>query len=330
MKKSLWDISLTRSTAMLLIILTHFFSEISSLRFIGQVTNSAIYTFLFISGYLYGRKDILSFKKWIVQRWIKIMTPIYIWLISIILYRIFIMNPIDISSILIYLFNLQGLLHGIIGIDHLWFTTFMMICYIITPLLQRYRNKYSSFKINKKVRYLIISIVIQVVVSILINPTLGKNLSYVNIYIVGYYFSISFIGKFSTKTFILFSFIATISLFIRFYFKLRFDDTAFYESVIVANTRAVLGIYIFVFCNYIAGYFKGFYFKKIVSSFDKISYELFITHYSFIVGPYLIWGKFPLIISVAFVLISTIISALFLKLADKFFANFISRTILKF
>ena len=39
-----------------------------------------------------------------------------------------------------YIFNLQGFEIYVHGAEHLWYLTIIMICYLITPLLNKYKN----------------------------------------------------------------------------------------------------------------------------------------------------------------------------------------------
>lgn len=63
-KEKDYSISFVRVVSMFLIILTHILNQISEVAFLAQVTNAAVYTFLFISGYLFGTKPINNNKVW--------------------------------------------------------------------------------------------------------------------------------------------------------------------------------------------------------------------------------------------------------------------------
>lgn len=69
------SISFIRVISMLMIILTHLVAEVDSIHFLGQISSVAVYTFIFISGYLFGKKDIYNPFKWLLKRLSRIMIP---------------------------------------------------------------------------------------------------------------------------------------------------------------------------------------------------------------------------------------------------------------
>ncbi len=62
-----YAISLLRVIGMFSIILCHFFGWIG-ISSLSQFFNFGVYLFLFISGFLYGRKQIKDYKKWMWAR----------------------------------------------------------------------------------------------------------------------------------------------------------------------------------------------------------------------------------------------------------------------
>ena len=67
-----------RIFSMVLIILCHIvhlypFIPVSSI--LGEVLNVGVYTFLAISGYLYGQKNVDRFGSWLARRAVKVMLP---------------------------------------------------------------------------------------------------------------------------------------------------------------------------------------------------------------------------------------------------------------
>ena len=46
-----------------------------------------------------------------------------------------------IANWIVYIFNLQGFQIYVHGAEHLWYLTIIMICYLITPILNKYRRK---------------------------------------------------------------------------------------------------------------------------------------------------------------------------------------------
>ena len=315
-------ISATRAIAMLLIIFTHLIREIPNVSFFAQITNAAIYTFLFLSGWLYGKKIVPDFKRWLFLRMKRLLIPVYLWILFIFTFSALFIGKISLNSILIYVFNLQGILGGKRGIDHLWFVTAIMFCYMLTPVLQKFKIRILELDNIKKFVLLIILLIIQVSVSILWNQQIGVYLSYLIAYTLGYYLTSLWDGKLSNKNLCLLTVLVLGSFFLRMISRKFFDGTALYNAAIVANTQLILGIYIFVFVNHFQFFYKGKIMTKAINFFDSFSYEMFITHYAFIVGPLTIWGNFGIMPDSILIILATIISGYILKrITNLFYLN---------
>jgi peptidoglycan/LPS O-acetylase OafA/YrhL len=63
-----------------------------------------------------------------------------------------------------------------------------------------------------------------------------------------------------------------------------FDGTLFYTSIIVLYSQAVLGLWVFFVLSKISVLFAKV--NKVVEYFDNLSFELYIVHYMFFVGPF--------------------------------------------
>lgn len=144
---------------MLSIVLCHtikYYRFIPASSLLGQIFNIGVYSFFIISGYLYGKKDVKNFKKWYIKRIQKIHVPVIILtIIDVIVLIIYFNQDFKISTIIIYLMNLQGIqfisyeitkpiFEEITNLGPLWFTTIIMMCYLQIPFLQKIREKYHS------------------------------------------------------------------------------------------------------------------------------------------------------------------------------------------
>ena len=145
-------IAITRVVAMLSILMCHiikYYSFVPGAAFLGQFFNIGVEMFLIISGYLYGMRFITDYKVWISNRWLKICLPVLVWYIILFFFG----AERNFSTFLIYVFNIQGLswisdyvgfYQPAIGLEHTWFITIIMICYLLIPMLQKVRVKCSS------------------------------------------------------------------------------------------------------------------------------------------------------------------------------------------
>lgn len=151
-------ISLCRVFSMFLIILchiVHLYTFIPGSQFLKEVLNVGVYTFLAISGYLYGQKDIASPGRWLALRAQKIMLPASILSVCVFAAIAVAQRSFDGVSFLVYLVNLQGLAFFLPPqwiffqeqsiLAPLWFVTVIMLCYCLVPLLQKLRGRFPAF-----------------------------------------------------------------------------------------------------------------------------------------------------------------------------------------
>ena len=143
-------ISISRVLGMVFIVICHiikYYPFIPGSEFLGQFFNCGVHIFLFISGYLYGMRKITNFKKWYCKRLITVALPAIIvsWLMIIALYIAG--ENISFNSIIAYSLDIEGLVFlnnslskifpEITGLGPLWFTTIILLCYLLVPILQK-------------------------------------------------------------------------------------------------------------------------------------------------------------------------------------------------
>ena len=278
MKKNL-VIQITRVIAMFMIIICHVVQEFDNkyLKMTGQFFNVGVFIFIFISGYLYGTKKIEKPKKWLISRFFRIMIPVYIFMIFIFGLQIFVNRNFELKYVFIYLFDVQFIFGGVLGAQHLWFLTVIMICYIITLILYRNREKLlKNFKV-----ILLIVFAIAIVLSY-INQDLGRTVMYIGLYISAYVYAN--INKRNKKSIMLLC-LAIIGLFgIRIISRKFLDGTVLYNTIIVCFTQILLAYNIYWLINEL---FKNVKLNenKILNHLDNISYYIYITHMMFMTGP---------------------------------------------
>ena len=138
---------------------------------------------------------------------------------------------------------------GVLGADHTWFMTMLMICYILTPLIE---------KIWKRIQYK--KTQWGILVGLLIVPFIMAYLlpNYIYFIVMCLAFATRFIGR------------------------IMIDGTKLYNLVIVNYTHYVAAACIFMLFSII---FSKVKMLKIVQLVDGISFEIYLCHYMFIVGP---------------------------------------------
>lgn len=170
------SIQIIRICAMLSIILCHLVQEVNNtvIAYTGQFFNVGVFIFIFLSGYLYGKKKIENNKEWLINRAKKIIIPVYSFMIFLIIIHI-VNHTMEYKYIFIYLFDLQYYLGGISGAQHLWFVSVIMLCYIVNIHLQYNNKMIMSKKIN--IIFIMISII-----CVYLSPKFGQTLIYIYIY----------------------------------------------------------------------------------------------------------------------------------------------------
>lgn len=185
---------------------------------------------------------------------------------------------IKIKDWMIYIFDLQGFLGYLYGAEHLWFLSVLALCYLITPILD-YLRTHSSAKVN--VILFLLMVCFQVFSTYCIAKQMGNFLFYINLYIVAY---IMGANKYECKTGIHFS-LAVLMIIIGAIFrligKIIIDGTITYDVMVVDVTQSMIAfgllfIFQFLFDHKV---------NRIVKWFDKISFEVYLVHYMFVIGP---------------------------------------------
>lgn len=87
-----------------------------------------------------------------------------------------------------------------------------------------------------------------------------------------------------------FSIILFLAAIVRLLGKVVFDESILYNIMIVGYTQSIIGFSLFFIIFYIGTRFGEKFKFNIVKFLDDISYEIYLVHYMFIVGPVSIIG----------------------------------------
>lgn len=285
-------VSVSRVLAMFMIIICHIGSATGNSA-IGQLFQTGVQVFLFISGYLYSNKDINNTNRWLWGRFVKICIPCYLFILGAAAVNTFLGNHFSWVMLILGVFNLEGYHHifnkmyyipAIPGTAHLWFITALMICYLLTIFVKR---KPVSLK------YLMIFLSVGIVLGFF-----GIRLDYFWIYFVGYLYGKS-CKKISGKKYALVCLAAIGAGILRMIVKGYCDingENNFYLFVVIPFVYNVLAIWIFttiellVNIRIISEVIVNTPISKVIVWIDGISFYVFITHYIFIDEPLRILG----------------------------------------
>ena len=337
MRKRNCSIVCLRVVSTLLIVLCHiikYYTFIPGSAHFNQFLDVGVQVFLLISGYLYGGKIIKDYNAWFYGRAKRIWLPEII----VVIFDVTIMALMNIKTdsitFIIYLFNLQGILFlnwrffsrvikEITNCGPLWFTTIIMICYLIVPLLQ---NIYTRFTCGKKHPAFRCTMALSglYVITILLSAAGVVDLSCILMFIVGYSFGSLGFNKAYTgiKTSVLISLTMIFLQVIRVVLRIKISDFPYYATYTIIS-HAALGIWIFYIVFMIERKFPIFIRKlaenKVVKRLDSVSYYTYLVHGLFCMGTafnvYIIIGNLWLS-TVLFALMTIVSSFALNKLTD--------------
>ena len=288
-------ISLIRIISMLFIVICHLGAFYNS-ALISQLFNVGVPIFLFISGFLYGKKDIHTWWNWGKKRWISLMIPCYIWMILLhlsgVVANIAVANG---QSCWLVLFNLQGIsflvdaanwaqMSG--GLGHLWFLTALMLCYACLPLLQK-AQPWVQTRSKAGIACLLLA---AFVLKCLCDYTIGLHLGYLLTFIIGYFWS-KRSSMPSSKAVVGWCCMAMACCALRVGGKALWDDTFLYNQIIVSISQTLLAISIFQVLYWMHTQTRQSILHIValggVSQYiDKLTFYIYITHYIFLTGAF--------------------------------------------
>lgn len=279
------SIQVIRIVAMFMIIFDHILCKISfpMQAMIVQVMNSGVFIFLLISGFLFGNKEIKNWKIWFINRLTRICIPLWIFMIIDFIVEAIIWKTFEFKYVFIYAFNLQGILGINTGGTNLWFLTLIMICYLITPVLQWIKKKTLGKYVG--ISAAIIGIIVQIILAYTtdIGMVAGHTLSWcviaIGMYVVGYFVGNTIlsdnIGKTRIGTITVLMIISCILVLI---FNHKFDGQVIYDRIIIYYGMVVVDTWICTVLYKLGQFVKEGIIKKIINHFDRISYEFYIVH----------------------------------------------------
>lgn len=274
-------ISYLRVFAMAMIVLCHLanHSLLGIVHATAQFFNVGVEIFFIISGFLFGIKKIKgSYSKWYQRRFIRLLPSYYVFLVLLLVIHFCGNNEIVTKSWIAQVFCLEGFGYYVHGAEHLWFITIILLCYIITPLLDFLRFNVSD-RFNR-ILYML-SLLVCIYVTFGVNKQAGIYLLKLNIFIWAYICG-SLYERFLGVRQIIFCVLGVLGVFFRITGKVVFDSTILYDVLIVGISQGMIA---FSFLGVFYGLFKNCKNSKAVAFFDSISYEIYLVHYMLVVGP---------------------------------------------
>lgn len=315
-----YAISLLRLISTVLIVACH------CLQWFGSELawwfNVGVQIFLCISGYLYGKGRSQSVIQFYKHRIIKILLPYYIVFLAFSL-AIFVVNPAAFD----YKLFLGGLLlrKTIQGGEHLWFIPYILLCYLITPLLNSFRDEY----IRNSKSWLIFT-AMSIVIAFIILGLFDRffNPAWITCYILGYCLAIND-DYISTRIIVLlFGFLAFIGNGIQVYldYVIHHSFNGLWNTIyqyIKYYNHSTLGIFLFLLgLKVFEASEMSPNWKVLLRFSDYYSYEIYLIHQFIILGPLSLMGVTPVIfLNIVMIMAIIMFLSLLLKKSEQMILN---------
>lgn len=277
--------------------------------------NVGVQVFLCISGYLYGQKDNGEVTSLFSRRFIKILIPYFIVFIPYGILQYLFAREVFSISIFLRGFFVNATLKGA---GHLWFVHTILHCYVLTPLLEAYRNRY----VKSRKSWIIFTLIAVEIVSLFFGAfDKFYNPAWISCYVIGYALGINEKQSWiSNKVLaLLFGVVAVIGNGTQIYCSyIAHKSFPGYQHFCDYN-HVMLGVFLFLVMKFLFDRMTLERIEGFLSFTDKYSYEMYLVHHLIILGPFSLMSLTNVTaLNIAIILVLTILLAWILKLlSDK-------------
>lgn len=284
--------------------------------------NVGVQIFLCISGFLYGQKNIDNVIDFYNKRLRKILIPYYLVFISFgIIEYIFARDAFSIRNFVMGLIFCSR----IKGTEHLWFIPTILMCYLITPFLQEYRNKC----VERKRIIVIFAVLVVIIIPVIIQGfTTSSHPAWVCCYVIGYALSMNEKGKYISENvlMVITGIIAIAGNTLQIYcdYIASIDFTGF--GIIKNYNHVMLGVFIFLLLKVIFEKVDLTKVQKLLKLSDEYSFEVYLVHHLLILGPFSLLALTGYsLVNILIMLLGVCVLAFVLKKANKVVEGIIGR-----
>lgn len=321
MKKHYEFATYYRVLGVIFILLCHFVqqNENSYLKMSAQFFNIGVSMFFILSGFLFGIRDgEENAALWYIKRIKRIYVPYELFIVVLFIIHCCLRFNVKKIDWLFLVLGLQGSVVGVLGAEHTWFISALLLCYLITPM---FKYIFRSGKYSK----IIVFVIFLTPLALCAVPC---DFVFTLFSLICWYATAYFIGTKANKiklsagiagcTFIL----MCMSFGVRIIARVLIDGTNIYNRGVVGYTQIIGAFCLFyiVMCltrNKRAG--------KTISFISAISFEIYLCHYMFTVGPLKVFGLTDIwLLDSIVVIVLTVCVAFIINLISKYILNKIS------
>lgn len=295
-------LTLLRCAAVLLIISTHIVQELHSQW--CTVLNIGVQIFFILSGYIYGKRTISDIKSWFIKRTLRILVPFYVYLIVALPIVLYVNQiPLDFSIFVTYLFSLQGFYDGLPGLGHLWFISWILICYALTPILQYLHH-------SKRLFYLFS---LMIVITVL--GYFNTHFFWILLYMMTYFISRLNLGT-NRILLLLYTFSSFFLLALFAWNRGRYYYIAFHLCIPLFMVFSTISLF--------TSKVRCFRIGKLLGWINNYSYEIYLSHHAIILGACsLLYFTNNITLNIVIILAMSIMQAYILKIVSMKIIDFI-------
>lgn len=303
-----YTISAIRFLAMISIVLCHFLQAYGNE--LAWWFNVGVQVFLCMSGFLYGKKRISDNKAFYYHIFQRILPMYFIYLLIVIWPLMMAPGSGYGLKTIAHLFTITGVSTGL---GHLWFIQQILICYLLTPLIQKFFIKFNMRGV------LVLIIMVEFVSKIYLPSMRGPC---INCYILGYVMGRVISSqegnknnRISRKLLTLFIIIAILlnSIQITMDYILCIKNNGASEILYFTMkeyAHVFLGVSIFgVMYTALRIRIKNSIIIKFLDKTDQYSYAIYLTHHIYILGPLSLVSGFN-VSRILFIILIILISAM--------------------
>ena len=285
------SIMLLHIIGMVMIILCHI-SQAEGKGALGEIFICGVPLFLFVSGYLTGKREVKKVGTWYVKKLQRIWIPYLIFVVVFYaLLEITGAENVSFFQWIFCVFNLQGFnytfwkfqLYGaVVGAGHLWFLTTLMFAYLLVPVMQ----EIGKIKLKPWQKKLVLPTMLLVQLGALYA---GVQMSYLITFFSGYFLANRPEKLRGTKNYLTVTGLTVLISAARLVFRKVVDGTLFYDSYVSLISSAIIGVWIFYtvfFLEEKMPKLMRIFNCGVVRFLEAISFYVYLTHMVFIEGSF--------------------------------------------
>lgn len=279
-----------RVLSMISILLCHMVqqSKYQLMIYSAQFFNVGVENFFLLSGFLFGIRGggIKDPLKWYSKRMKRIFIPFEVFVLLLGIVHLFTGRSIWKIDWLLLALGCQGTVVGVLGAEQTWYISAILICYLFTPLMPQI-IKANDTK-HKSIFLLFAFLMIPGILALTTPRWVQTLFGGVGLYGIGYLLGehSEMLHK-SKKSFLIATAGALFAVLLRLLGRYYYDDTFLYDRVIANYSSIVLSISLLFLCVNIFSDIKP---KSFVQHLSAISFEIYLCHYMFCVGPLKVYG----------------------------------------